>query len=111
MIPREIVHSLVAVYGWYKPVEDVLFTIGVIPREIVHSLVLFMVSVSLSEIFVHYWCDTSGDSSLIGCCLWLVETCRRCFVHYCCDTLGDSSLIGAVYGWWKPVGDICSLLV
>ena len=32
--------------------------------------------------------------------------CRRCFVHYWCDTSGDSSLIGAVYGWWKPVGDV-----
>ena len=47
MIPWEIVHSFVAVYGWCKPEGDVLFTIGVIPREIVHSLVLFMVGVSL----------------------------------------------------------------
>ena len=83
MIPREIVHSLVAVYGWYKPVEDVLFTIGVIPREIVHSLVLFMVSVSLSEIFVHY------------CVI------PREIVH---------SLV-AVYGWWKPVGDVLFTIV
>ena len=45
--PREIVHSLVAVYGWWKPVGDVLFTIGVIPREIVNSLVLFLVGGSL----------------------------------------------------------------
>ena len=31
--PREIVHSLVAVYGWWKPVGDVFVTIGVITRE------------------------------------------------------------------------------
>ena len=50
MIPREIAHSLVAVYGWCKPVGDVLFTIGVIPREKVHSLVA-----------VYGWCKPVGD--------------------------------------------------
>ena len=45
--PREIVHSLFAVNGWWKPVGDDFVTIGVITREIVHSLVLFMVGGSM----------------------------------------------------------------